>query len=424
MLERNRNLVEGFKSMVIFLLAVSAVYLAGKAFVPYAGSRGETVRNPALIADEEPMAGVGVAHPVRMAVVNASGRYAAQYDDAAVDGAFDQLGDLLSEALGSAGDPVAVEREMWEHALGCTGVYYDFPGVISLRLLSAWLGEEEVETDVWVTCLLLAETENGASPRLYYVDAETENYYACDTTVQFRQRLEGFVPNGAFFAFQQPEHYGQLDPDTLILPSTPTPPIYKSGTGINIQDNETLESLLNSLSFSPQPNAVYPASDGWNVREAEDSLRLSKNGNIYYHAGENSDRYPVAYGADGAGVVEATGELVRQVVTARSGAARVYLDEIEKQADGWRVTYRYSLSGADVQLGEDGWCASFTVTGGQISEYVLKVRRYEATEETAVLLPEYQAMHAMKALDAEERRLLLRYSDSGSGVASPYWIAR
>ena len=423
MLERKYNLVEGFKSMLILLLAVSALYLAGKAFVPYAGNKGEEVRIPALITKQDSLAGAGVARPVRIAVVNADGRYAVQYDDTAVDAAFDQLGDLLREALGSVGTPIAVEREVWEQALIWPGVYYDFPGEVSLRLLSAWLGEEEIGVDTRVTCLLLAAEEYEASPKLYYMDAETGGYYACETTVQFRQRLEGFVPNGAFFAFQQPEYYGQLDSDTLILPNTPAPPVYKSSAGINVQDSEALENLLNSLSFTPQPNAIYPASDGWNVREAEDSLRLTRNGNIYYHAGEGSDRYPVPYGEDGTGVVEVTGEVVRQVVDTHSGTARVYLDKMEKRPDGWKLTYRYSLSGAEVQLGEDGWCASFTLTNGQISEYVLKVRRYEATEETAVLLPEYQAMHAMKAMDAEGRRLLLRYSDSG-GMVLPSWIAR
>ena len=425
MLEHNRfPLAEGFKSMLIFLLAVSALYLGTKAFMPYGTGGEESVVDllPQVTADS--LGRVGVSGPVRMAVVNEMGRFGLQYDDTAVDAMFGDLGDLLGEALGSAGAAAPVDRSIWEEALMSRGVYYDFPGVVSLPLLSAWLGEEETKAEAYASCLLLAAGEEDAAARLYYVDAGDGGYYACSTSVQFRQRLDEYVPNEAIFAFQEPERYSGLDPDTLILPGVPAPAIYKSTAGVDVQDDGELESLLDGLSFSPQPNAIYPAANGWNVREAEDSLRLLRSGNVYYEAGDGSDRYSIPHDATDREAVELTGEVVRRAMTPYCGEARIYLDEIGRTEKGWILTYCYALSGAEVKVGQEGWCARFVIEGGQIREYVLKLRDYEKTDTAAVLLPEYQAMYAMEAMDAVGRKLLLSYYDSGAGTVSPSWIAR
>ena len=423
MAEGKRRAVEALKSLLICLLVLSALFLSSKAFVPYGGRGEEGELDQLPHASEEHQSSVGVSRPVRMAVVNENGRYGVQYDDDAVDALFDSLGDLLGEALNSAEAALPVERAVWEQALLSRGIYCDFPGIVSLPLLSAWLGEGETVLEGQAVSLLLTAGEEGDTARLYYSDPQGM-YYTCDTQVWFGQRLDEYVPNGALFAFQQPEHYGGLAPDTLILPDVPAPPVYSSAAGVNVQDSGALEKLLDALAFSPQPNAIYPAADGWNVREAEDSLRLTRTGDIYYHAGENSDRYPVPHEAGYTELVELTGELVRRTMAPYCGAARLYLDEVAGDGESWTVTYRYALSGAETALGQEGWCARFIIAGGQIREYTLKLRRYTATETKAVLLPEYQAMYAMQAMEAEGQLLLLRYYDGGSGAVSPAWIAR
>lgn len=424
MLERRGfYLLEGFKSMLIFLLVLFTLFLAAKAFWPYQVTSA-AVELDALLDTGEVAGGAGVSRPVRMVVTNARGRLGAQYDDETVDALFDRLGSLLGEALDSVGDAVPAERADWERALSGRSVYYEFPGRVSLRLLAAWLGEAETAPDVWLSRLVLAETEEGTGVRLCYEDADSGQYYICSTSVRFRQRLEEYAPNGALFAFQDPDRYGALAPDTLILPQVPAPPVYESDAGVNVQNDEALENLLDALSFSPQPSALYPSAEGWNVREAEDNLRLTRSGNIYYHSGETSDRYPLPEVLTASEAAEVTGALIRAAVTPNCGAARVCLDRVEETPTGWILTYRYVLSGADVQLGQDGWCARFVLENGRIREYTLKLRRYERTDSTALLLPEYQAMHAMQAMQAGGRQLLLRYSDNGTDAVSPAWIAR
>lgn len=421
--ERPARLLEGLKTAAILLLTFSALFLAGQVFHLSGGESADEQLQLLLSGTAEPSGSGGTSRPVRMAVRNAQGRYGAQYDTTAVDALFDELGDLLGEALGSAGAAVPVGRDAWESALGEEGVYYDFPGRVSLSLLSAWLGKGELTGDVQAECLLLSRGEEGLA-RLYYYDADRQGYYACNTLTRFGQRLEGYVPNGARFAFEEPERYEGLDPDTLILADTPAPPVYEVSAGVNVEDEQARDSLLDALRVEPQPNSIYPSADGWNVRDGEDTLRLTRGGTVYYHAGEGSDRYHLSTESDRGEIVQAAGELVRQVMNPRCGAARVYLDDVEQEEGQLTLTYRFALSGAEVQLGKEGWCARMVVENGSIREYTLKLRRYEQTDTKAVLLPEYQAMHAMQALDAWGKRLLLCYYDNGSGTVSPAWIAR
>lgn len=421
------RLWEAGKSLLILLLSLSALFLAGQVFLGVASPAGLLGGAPTSSPPApEPPGGVGVARPVRMAVNNANGRYGVQYDDEAADALFDALGGLLGEALGSAREPVPTDRRAWESALQRRGVYYEFPGAVPLSLTAAWLGGGEGASQLSAESsrLLLAQGEDGVSVRLYYVDASDGSYYTCETVVLFLDLPDSYVPNGAIFAFQQPERYGALDPDTLLLSDPPAPPIYHAGDGPNLGDATVRDALLRSLGFFPQSNAVYPNADGWSVRDGSDTLRLTSSGTVVYHAGGGEPRYPVPRDASRAELVELTGELVWNAVAPYCGAGRVCLSGITQSKDSYTLTYSYILSGAEVRLGEDGWCARFTVYDGQITGYTLRLRRYSLSGERAVLLPEYQAMTAMEAMGAGGRSLLLCYYDGGNGAAAPSWIAR
>ncbi len=429
MSDRARRLLEAGKSLLILLLTLSAVYLASLVFL------GRGVGPSALLPDApgsapsatpEPMSSVGVARPIRMAVTNPNGRYGVQYDDAAVDELFDALGGLLGEALDSAQAPTRTTRSAWERALQRRGVYYEFPGAVPLSLAAAWLSGGESPSSLMTESarFLLSQDEGGYTVRLYYVDAADGSYYTCETAVLFLDLLDGYIPNDATFAFLQPERYGGLDRNTMLLSDPPSPPIYEVADGVDLSSTDARGTLLEALAFYPQSNAIYPAADGWSVRDGGDTLRLTASGTVVYHSGDGEARYPVPAGATRAELVELTGELVWNAMAPNCGSARLYLSDITQSGEAWTLTYSYTLSGASVHLGSDGWCARFTVYNGQITDYTLRLRRYTATAETATLLPEYQAMAAMTALDAGGRRLLLRYYDGGSGTVSPTWIAR
>lgn len=420
------------KSILILLLTLSALLLAAKAFW-YSDANQGGLLNRLLpsVNTQEPLPSNtlgqgGVHRPVRMAVVNGNGRYGVQYDDATVDQLFQHLGGLLGEALSTAQSPSATTRHAWEEHLTRVGVYFDFPGVTPLSLLSAWLGGGEANPTLGgeSSRILLAHNPDGTEVSLLYVDAQTGSYYACKTAAQFGSLLDGYVPNGAAFAFQHPDRYADLAPDVMLLPDPPAPPIYLGSNAVDLSDTAVRDRLLNALGFLPQSQSIYPAADGWSVRDGSDILRLTAAGAITYHTGEGDARYPVSVNATQAELMETVGHLVEQFLVPLCGSARIYLSSFTQEEGVSTLTYSYLLSGANVYLGNRGRCASVTVSGGRITDYDLQLRNYAPSAETAVLLPEFQASAAMEALDAGNRNLILYYYDSGNGLVAPAWTAR
>lgn len=67
------------------------------------------------------------------------------------------------------------------------------------------------------------------------------------------------------------------------------------------------------------------------------------------------------------------------------------------------VEFGYSLNGAQVRIGEEGWAARFVVEQGQITEFQLWFRSYTDSGTTSVVLPVRQALAAMETKGHEER---------------------
>ena len=126
---RRRRVLESCKTLLIVLLAVSAVYLAARALV-YSGLadtgpsgwvgtllsllRGEA--QPPAATPENGQPGMA-AQPVRIAIHSGTERFAVQYDQGQVDGIYTSVGGLLGEALASAKTPRPITEEEW-HQIG------------------------------------------------------------------------------------------------------------------------------------------------------------------------------------------------------------------------------------------------------------------------------------------------------------------
>lgn len=149
---RRRRVLESCKTLLIVLLAVSAVYLAARALV-YSGLadtgpsgwvgtllsllRGEA--QPPAATPENGQPGMA-AQPVRIAIHSGTERFAVQYDQGQVDGIYTSVGGLLGEALASAKTPRPITEEEWRLALQRSGVYFDLLGQVPLDALYAWMG--------------------------------------------------------------------------------------------------------------------------------------------------------------------------------------------------------------------------------------------------------------------------------------------
>jgi len=420
-----KRLIEAGKSLLIVLLACSALYLTARTQL----GRGVFAR-PSDSEDWQETTAAGsqaeLARPVRMAATLSAGdeisRFGVQYDTAACDELFQHTARPLVEALSCAQPPQQVSRQTWQRALNTApGVYYDLLGEVPLEVLSAWLGAEGSHLQGTARRLILAAGGDGAE--LYY--QEEGAYYVCAvpmvTRGQLEETLSGLTGNRAQFAFES-EQYAQLDPDTLILPQTPELTAYAArnpleGVGEN---TAVLNGQLAALTFSVDSNQIYMTSGTQVIRSGNDTLRLDEAGTLVYHAlkGESAryrvpDRLPEQ--------VEECRALAQSTVGSLCGEARLYLRSVRPAGQGLEVEFGYVLSGAQVQLGAEGYAAQFVIEAGQITQFTLCYRSYEAVPERALVLPELQAAAALQAMGLSGRELSLVYSDSGGEHLTPAW---
>lgn len=422
---------EWVKNLLILLLSLSALWLLTRSPL-YVGSPLQ-VRVQALFSSAEPggqtsaVALTAAARPTRICVVNGDGRYGVQYDAEAVDAAFDSLGSLLGEALATAGSPTPISETRWRHALLEQGAYFDFSGSIPFSALSGWLRGGEVNDalsyNVRRVALSYGSGENDVW--LFWQDADTGAFYTCttalDRALHLLPALAVWLPNGAFFAFEDTA-FNSCAPYTLIT-ATPTPAVYAASTPLAAGD-AAVEQVLEALSYSAASGASYAISDGTRYTDGNNTFLLTNSGSLTYHAVDS--RYPIAGGEEtstAAQCIEVTRKLAADTLGALCGEARLYLISAQTEGAGLVITYGYSLDGAPVFLYDGGWAARFVIENGAISSFTLHFRSYTATAAVTSLLPELLAAAAMAPRGAEGKELTLSYRDAGGESVTAGWAA-
>lgn len=417
---KRRRAAEWVKSLLILLLAVSAVYLLSRTAL------GERARGAlrALRADKSSSVsltelGSAELHPVRLAVYRDGQRYGAQYDQEEVDQAFAPLSTLFQEALGSVGQARAVTERDWMSALCSTGIYLDFLYAIPLQVLSGQEGGEALDGAARRVCL--AAKDGGVW--LFYRNEEDGSYYACQTTLSRDFHLDtavaGYSPNGALFAFEA-SGMEALDPYTMLL-TTPEPPVYAAANPL-LKGDASAAQLLRALGFHTSASGLDPASGGQVVEEG-DSLRLSAAGTVSFHAiGGDQVRFPVPDG-DLSGAVRAVQDLAESTAGAWCGSARLCLSQAEQTGDSLVVVFQYCLNGCPVDLPEDADAARFVVRGGAVTDFTLTLRTYAGTGRTSLVLPPALAAAVLDAKSARGSELALLYEDAGGDQVSAGWVA-
>lgn len=417
-------LLIGLSLSAVFLFTLSPLYLnsplygwTGRLIPPSSDTAGEQVSFSAA------------ARPARMAVNNSAGRYAVQYDNAAVDALFDQTGTLLGEALGSAGEAQQVDEAKWRRALKGEGIYFDFAGDVPLSALAGWLrdGEKNGLLSGDARRMVLAAGEDGAV-WLYYQDTQDKtSFYGRATALRTQAHLTpvagSFAPNGAKFAFEV-EDLAACGPYTLITEGAVSAPVYSASSPL-LSGEEALNGALSTLSFSGALVTSYESDEGTVFRQGEDFLLLGSDGSLSYHSGDGG-LYPVA--REGTGptlpeMIEATRKLTAAVLEPLCGEARVYLVSALQEEGVTSITYGYSLNGCLVWAGQNGWCAQFQLKNGAITGFTLYPRAYTALEVSTPLLPVVQAAAAMEAEGAAGSDLMLIYRDTGEGEVRAVWMA-
>lgn len=425
-----RRFIEIGKDLLIAALTCSALFLAWQT--PLATQLRGWV-SPAAPA-EEPVARQPkeAVEPYGITARNSMGLYGAIYDSDQVDRAFGELSPLLGEAFATAGTPERTTRRQWQALLEAPGVYCAFQGAPSLQVMSAWLGQEVGSLTGNAQALLLGW--DGAQVWLCW--REGDSYYRAPTRVLYQGRmdaiLEGFSPNGAAFAYtlaQTDPAYEPIDPDVLVPMTVSQPRAYTASAPDLAGDQEALEQLLSALGFQSGVGSAYEAVGGLAINEGGDRLRVSSDGTVIFHAGDEP-RYPVPTQLDRPTAEEAATAawtLLGRAAAPWKGDTTVFvLTGAEETGSGWTVTFHSRLEGVPLRTGTEGWTARFTVAGDRVTDFTLTLRSYAPAGEETTLLPSQRLAAAAMGSESHRqsgRRLTLCYSDTGGGSLTAGWIA-
>ncbi len=423
------RLIEWGKTLLIILLAASAIYLLGETQF----SQGMLDRVQTLLSGTPSQAQTGpagqsdpaVVRPMRIVMTLEGGqRYGVQYDTAEIDTVFSSVSTLLAEALSSAGAPKKISENTWRSGLEREGIWLDLYYPLPLAVLSGHLDDQlpGAASSAVVRRLCLSAGRDD-SVELQYFNEQDGAFYAGITTLSRRTHLEpvlaAWSANGAMFAFEVPgmEHVVPY----LLLTTTPQPMTYRSSNPLT-GAGERIAELLRELSFPTRGNTLDPLKGGLQV-EGNDSLRLLENGVLTFHAlGDSEFRFLLPENTR-QGALDFTQSLANATVGKWCEGATLCLAGVQDTADGLEVRYQYGLDGIPVELPAGSAAARFVVRGGAVTDFSLYFRSYTPTGETTLVLPERQAAAALGPGAGEENQLTLIYQDGGGETVRAGWIA-
>ena len=429
-MNKKSTVINRLQNLAIILLSLSAVFLFLQT--PLFGTLADKTL-PELADDffsaepssdgEVEMELSGLAAPVRVVY---TGDYTRCGSDALTmaDDSFSHAGSLLGEALSSAGAMVPSTEDAFLAALKMSGIYYDFTTGLPLEILCDTLGASiPVPHTVFVRRALLCS--GGETAGLYLLD-RNGTCYAFSTALQnsvlteFLSSLEG---TGADFALTEGNAYDALSPFTLIMAE----PTQRYTLSASCSLTTDLSELLRLAEFTPHTENRYTESSGTTVvREAYGTLRITADGTVTYRSGsaEAGALYAVPTDRSVASLAEAVAaahQLASTLLQKSSGAASLYLSNIEENAKGCTVTLDYVIGGTPLRFADSSHAVSVTVEGRSITAFSLHFRSYALTDVPALLLPLRQAAAIARKSHAGSE-LSAFYVDSGADSVGVSWL--
>lgn len=422
-MNKARRIKEWGKNLLIAVLLCSAVWLLADSQL-FGHLPWKMQSRPTGTVQQVAVPATGkVTLPLAVAVIRENGVCAARYDAAAVDDLFRHLSPVLGEALAGAGQPQREGAQLWLAAISDhSGAWVELQGTVPMQVLCRWLaGVDNPNLTGSARQMLLCVRE----AQVYLLYRYDEQYYGCAvegmSAEYLHEVLARVLPNGADFAVDRAEYHA-LAPQTLIVTQVPKPEEY---TAVNpLTGGQSMNELLQTLSFAPGITTVYQTPEGYRARSGNDTLTVSDTGRIGYERAGDERRYPLAGAQEDPGVYRAV-ETARQLVCAATqtwGGTPVYLRDVRQEPDGWHVEFGYVLNATAVQLGEPGWCAEVVVDDEGVVRYQIILRDYQPTGKTTLLLPQLQAAAALEQMGRAGSGLVLSYLDGGDSVRAG-WMA-
>ena len=402
----SRRVIEAVKTAVIVLLVISAVALGlySRIFpIPGgAGSQSGTSGDPSQTFGESR----GAAKPMCIAVTGQDGTHtAAKYDGEELTSVFEKTVKLFSEALGSAGEPTAVDEARWREFLLSPGVYYEYYEPVPMAVLCAWLGTEAgvmESSNVAALCL--------SSDRLCFRDG-TGACFECATAVPADavQGLGELCSERAVFAFELDTLEAFGCGSQLLFPDSAAHRLAVSSEPMIGQ--EARYELLEALDAAVFERSGYMEGDGTYVYVATDfTLRISPDGAVAYRFSGEAQRRQSTFFGD----IEQAERICSKLLPLFAGDADYCYAGTVTAGSVTVTAFDYCIAGGLLSLPDGAHAASITLEEGVVTEMDLRLHRFSLVEEERELLPEIQTA----AASAGGFRLVY---DGAAGEYLPRW---
>ncbi len=413
-----KKLVEHLKSLLIFLLLISALILLYSTgyfssamekmgLIIHGGQESVGTTDPGSIESSN----YGLAQAMEISVSARDGhRYSAMYDAETVDEDYSRFSAFLAEALGSASSPEVCNEAEWIRAVEGESVYIRYFAPQHIGLLAARLGTEfgigNSEAAAEEFCL---SCENNAV-FLYY--REEDNFFRCQSAVSdsvLMERIGEYRPNESFFSHSNRMLDG-LKNSILIQRHLSEVPAIKGGS---VGMSQIMEPLMMTLDINSYTASQYTESGGTIVfLDGNSVLRISSSGIVRYELSGNSALR--ASGKDAESIIEFSWGIVGSTVGAVSEGAQLYLSRTESDENGnYTVYFDYLVNGIPVQMSTHH-AAVMQYRGAGLESAEFCFRAYSQTGQSLQILPMYQAAAIASSKGAD--KLFLMYYDTVESI--------
>lgn len=419
--KKRRNLLQ---NIAIVLLTASAVTLFVQTQLYNLRTGAGYLSNlfsPGSVQKTQNVSGLtDLAMPVRVAVTGAYGRWA-ELSLTTESEDFAQPGNLLMEALGSAGAMKSCNADDFRSALRVSAdyggsVYYDFNCALPLSLLAGLVGAGWDGGDLSARRVLLQA--EGNTVRLFLWDGGSV-CFVCPTALtaeSLGEVVTEYQLGSAWFAFDQPENYSHVAPLSLFSDQFNPPPSLSVSSAITDSS-----ALMLALSFNPHTNSRYSESSGAEVVvEGDRTLSIRSDGEISYQG--SSGTLSIASEGEIPTETEAVVgvyQLLSQLLPAQS-SAELFLQNYQSNEASTTLCFGYQYNGLPIRFTDGGAAAEVTLEGSAVTRLSLRLRQYTAGESAVALLPLAQALSIARSYPGKE--LAVYYVDSGSTAAAQWLV--
>ena len=406
---RKETLAHALRLVLIAALLVSALLLADatgyydRVFERIAGAGTEKTESSDVLPGLSAAELANAVRPRTVLVRTVEGDTAVSaYEGDETEAAFHRFSAILSEALGSAGEPEAIDEKTFRAGLGAGCVWIDFFCEMPLEVLAQWLGGDMHSGAAQMRAQRLYLGLSDLTAQLVY-QASDGSFYRC-TTAAMSDALETRINEfgggkAARFAFEDAS-MRKMQPYTVLLETLPQ---CAGVVGASGRTSVSAEELLQAAEMNRYLASTYTEADGTLVYiDNEKSLRINPDGTVTFRASAVNYAYSVAQ--------QSIGRCAQQ--------ADILLTEISGDAErGYTVCFDYCMDGIPLRLAS-GSAARIVIRDGQLAEFRLALRSYTRAEEPQLVLPMRQAA---AIAEAEGAAPILVYVDSGERVSCT-WV--